>query len=137
MFVCNNCGDTADELPEYTKDYGFGCLCDTECYCGGNFVDAKKCEICGKWIPQENYSSVCDECLEESITFETAINVGEQDYKRIVINGYLASEFTVDEIESILKRELLEAEKLNRKLKYKEYCLENKQDLANEIEKEI
>lgn len=128
MLICDNCGHLADENELeilHDKDYidcGVGQLCirdDTfysECPCGGKWEQATECAVCGEWFLDSNYHNVCKNCLTENMTFKNALNVGaEEDCKeKVKINGYLAYEFTTEQIEKILKRELAEAKKLTQ-----------------------
>jgi len=65
------------------------------------------CPICEQEVPDEQCIwGVCDKCLAEAETFDTAMDYGNDRKVAIEINGYLAYEFSADEIEEILKREL-------------------------------
>jgi len=65
------------------------------------------CDLCGEEVPDEECRwGVCDKCLAEAETFETAMDYGEDRKVAVELNGYLAYEFSADEIEEILKREL-------------------------------
>lgn len=142
-YVCEDCGRVLDEeeLPVYNEDYGFETgigyksiiqeIVDT-CNCGGSFVEATECE-CGEYFNDCDNIGICNNCLEENATFENAIKIGNENPEKISINGYFASEFTVEEIEEILRRELIESSEFVDKRKHKEYCLNNKNDLAEII----
>lgn len=143
-YVCEYCGKVLDEeeLPVYNEDYGFETgigyksiiqeIVDT-CNCGGNFVEATECEMCGEYFNDCDDIGICNNCLEENATFENAIKIGDDNPEKIYINGYLASEFTNEEIEEILRRELVESSEFVDKRKYKEYCIKNQYDLAEII----
>lgn len=140
-YICEDCGRVLDEeeLPVYKEDYGFQTgvgwksmeqeLLDS-CSCGGEFVEATECETCGEYFNDCDNIKICENCIEENATFENAIEIGEQNPKEISINGYLASEFTNEEIEEILKRELVESSEFVDKRQHKEYCLNNKIDFV-------
>lgn len=140
MYICNCCGETTRELPEYTEDFGFETgvgyksMEQTfvgECSCGGTFVDAKQCEICGEWEDPDNLvEDICERCFDEESTFANAISFVAENKEYVEINGYLASEFTPEQIEKILLKELEEAKKLGIKTKHKEFCLKDKEDFS-------
>ena len=72
MYICNRCGETTDEVETYTEMHGaegtsnYGAITfDKECHCGGNFVEAKQCNLCGEWFDPDNmYDGICVECLK-------------------------------------------------------------------------
>ena len=141
MQICKDCGTVFkdDECPTYEEDYGFetgvGFKSCTqtfeECGCGGDLTEAKQCEICGEWEDPDNLiEDICERCFEEKSTFENAIGFGAENKEYVEINGYLASEFTSEQIERVLLKELEEAKKLGIKTKHKEFCLKDKEDFA-------
>lgn len=72
MFVCCECGEIFSNYIRWKEDRGecFGFptyeeLCGSPC-CGGNFVEAFKCDCCDEWIT-DDYIKVedkryCSEC---------------------------------------------------------------------------
>lgn len=150
MLICDRCGQViAEEDLDLThdRDYvnngvGRECVRDDEfykeCGCGGDWVDATECKVCGEWFNDEHYRKVCDDCLDENATFENAIKMGDEEYcqHEVKINGYLANEFSTDQIEAILERELVEAEKLGTALSYREYLFNDKDAYADWLNKE-
>lgn len=65
------------------------------------------CDLCGEEVPDEECLwGVCDSCLAKAETFGNAMDYGEDRKVSVELNGYLAYEFSADEIEEILKREL-------------------------------
>lgn len=91
MYICEHCGELIEELPSeryYDRVDGNWAMSgwveeeDNSCSCGGDFVEAVKCKICGEWTnPQE--SNICKECLKEEMTLENAI-----EYSREYGYGY-------------------------------------------------
>lgn len=141
MYICDNCGCTCDDddLPIYEEDYGFETGIGFKsmkqtfvdnCSCGGNFVEAQECEMCGEYFAEDDLEGgVCKECLEQNATFDNAIELGDENKDTVEINGFYASAFTLSEIEEILKRELVEAKKLapdKINTDAKNYCLDDK-----------
>ncbi len=121
MYICKECGRTytEDTVPEYQDftplgEQGF----IDDCSCGGEIIEAYECVLCDE--PTAN--AVCNKCLNENITFETVLRYGTDAKQNIEINGYLAHEFTEEQINEILERELREAKKLGYQTKHKEYA---------------
>lgn len=137
MYICDNCGAT-------TKDYGthssYLCevgetsvyeTCDDQCSCGGNWVKAKECAICGEYIPEYEFD-VCQKCLDKNKTIEGAFQAGQYDCEKIYVSGFLAQLYNEDEINKIL-REHFTREVAVHPEKYnlvKSYCDEHEADLA-------
>lgn len=128
-YICEECEKVIDEEELETYKEPHGEVFNMWCYCGGEYVPAETCELCGEPC-LKIYSGVCAECLNDCAELEEAIDYGEQNKKEILINGYLAREFTLEEIELILMREVREEKRLGLKLKYEEFCLEDKCDFA-------
>lgn len=132
MLICDRCGNVINESDAeiiHEKDYincGCGKICirDDEfledCFCGGTFVDATECEFCGEWFNGEG--NVCESCINEYSTFGNALKMGAETdcIESIKINGYLAYEFSENQINEILERELRQANEIAQ-LKYKDY----------------
>lgn len=140
-YVCDSCGDVVDEddLPTYEEDFGFdtgvGWKSMTQtftdnCACGGNFVEGKKCSLCDEYYdPDKLEGGVCEYCLEQEATLENAIRFGDDNQEEIAINGYLARSFTNTQIEEILTKHLVEAQKITPakiNQEAKDYCLDDK-----------
>ena len=121
MYICKECGCTytEDAVPTYQDftqlgEKGF----IDDCSCGGEIVEAYECVLCDEL----SANVMCDKCLNENITFETVLRYGNDTKQNIEINGYLAHEFTEEQINEILERELREAKKLGFKTKHEEYA---------------
>lgn len=135
MLICKDCGKVIadDELITHLESRGefWGNNCFEEivdkCECGGEFVEAKQCQMCGEWICEDD-ENVCDDCLQNNATYDNALKYGEENKESVELNGFLANVFTADEVNEILIRELDEAQQLSTKI-YKEarwYCLNDK-----------
>lgn len=71
------------------------------------------CAICGEEKPDEDcLNGVCAECIRKATTFKTALAYGEDRPSCVELNGFLAYEFTKDQIEEILTTALLDAHML-------------------------
>lgn len=79
MYLCTDCGRTFAEEKHYAESHGFdrppyeewdGCP-----YCGGNYVEAKDCENCGKTVNADDlYDGYCEDCLRELCTYDSALD---------------------------------------------------------------
>ena len=61
MFICNRCGDLVSYLPstysisEYWGSNVAEKQSDSDCSCGGTYVEAYICELCGNWFKEEDF----------------------------------------------------------------------------------
>lgn len=91
------------------------------------------CPICEQEVPDEEcLYGVCDSCLAKAETFETAMDYGEDRKVAVELNGYLAYEFSADDIEEILKRELALC-RLTGCAEYHGYLTDDSSDFADWI----
>ena len=89
------------------------------------------CDLCGEEVPDEECRwGVCDKCLAKAETMENAMNYGADHKVSVEINGYLAHEFSADEIEEILKRELALC-RLTGCAEYHGYLTDDSSDFAD------
>lgn len=83
-FKCTDCGHIFEEGEEarWTEDLGecFGSPARQEMSgcpnCHGNYEEIHRCKICGmNWANPEEYygEDVCDDCIEDCLTYETAL----------------------------------------------------------------
>ncbi len=130
MLVCTSCGVVRHEetLNTYEEIHGMTSMgnflaeerCDYTCECGGDLVEAKKCPICNEWYAKrEGY--ICDECLDKGETVENALKLGDEEYSKVAINGFVKFYFSEDEINEILIEAAKSMCKPNDK-KVAEYC---------------
>ena len=105
MLVCDRCGTVVahDDLPYVTEMHGERHK-NTVCTCGGEFVEATKCEACGKWFDNRELDGVCEVCLEEYETVGDALKIGENRKVDVPINEFLAYALTPELIEEILTK---------------------------------
>lgn len=92
MYICDNCGDTREELATYryydkvdgnSMMSGWVEEVEDSCSCGGTYTEAAICPLCGLYMPEDK--QVCDNCVEEySRDFELvskyAQSTGEEEY---------------------------------------------------------
>lgn len=102
MFICTDCGKSIgdDELMFHVESHGERRADD--CDCGGEFVEAVECEICGRYMAGDDARIVCDNCVSENSTFETACEIGNENKEKIEINGFFYEIFTEEEVNEIL-----------------------------------
>jgi hypothetical protein len=137
MYICTKCGATTEfpeiritaratrYLPEEKEQ--------SRCECGGHFVEAKKCIVCGDYYPREKISNnnyICEYCLEdeaESNGYEYGLAIGEDNKTDVYINGLVATLLTPEQINKILV-DYVEKNKENIKdfaYKCEKYCRED------------
>ena len=112
MLICNKCGmlKNEDEIESYYECHGTTSLgarleeqCfDYDCDCGGEFVEALECEVCGEWFDNTDLHGVCECCIEEYETVGDAILYGEEDMHSVDINGFVSSVISTEQINAIL-----------------------------------
>lgn len=143
MFICEDCGSTREEEELNTVYVDSGVKfqdgnngwdeLDTDCSCGGVYVEAEKCEHCGEWAAFL-HNGVCDDCLEGEATVHNAISFGNSNQEDISVNGYFAKLFGEAQINSILRNKYLElTTEAERKAKATEFCLNDKDEFAEFI----
>lgn len=114
MLICERCGTLIEdsELGTFSQCHGYTDLGDdfTErmaerCQCGGDFVEATRCELCGEWFDNTELNGVCEYCLDEHKTVNNAIEYGEEHTTNVEgINGAVAYLLTTEEINRILTK---------------------------------
>ncbi len=112
MLVCNRCGRIIDDsdLSITYQHHGFTSLGDSyseavadNCSCGGEFVEATKCAVCGEWFDNSDLAGVCECCIEKHETVSEALEIGKENLHVVEgINGFVASCLSVEQINKIL-----------------------------------
>ena len=99
MYICWKCGDVVEELPSV-----FDRLCenggelkyDDRCHCGGDFVEAQRCEECGEVFPADELENgYCRVCLEHNASVAYALEIGAENEEN-GINGFISWYFGDD-----------------------------------------
>lgn len=106
MLVCNMCGKIREsrELGYAIEPHGERHL-DTNCSCGGDFIPATRCPLCGKWFDNSDLHGVCEVCLEDNETVGMALEIGAINTVSVDgINGFAASVLSVEQINKILTK---------------------------------
>ena len=103
MLVCNKCGTLVqtNDLGYVTEPHGERHR-NTVCRCGGDFVPATQCKLCGKWFDNTELHGICEVCLSEEETVGNAIEIGSYSKVTKEINGFFAEILTDEMIEKIL-----------------------------------
>lgn len=120
--ICEKCGEMYDDesfdcgKPEYEylqtevgnipMFVGYSSE-EPKCECGGELVEAERCECCGKYGVGGNFNkSVCGECKEKYThpdnALLTAFNVGNSDQALVKVNGFVSYLLTEEKINEIL-----------------------------------
>jgi hypothetical protein len=153
MYICNKCYQVVEDKPciitryssrDYDNYSPDDCEEFDECDCGGRFVEAIKCEICGDLYPEDEVhgGNMCRDCIENEINgkeYEYALEIGEDNKTDVYINGLIPSLLTPEEINKILL-DYIEANKGNIKgfdKKCNKYCLEDIDCLADYVEEKV
>ena len=141
MFVCNRCGETKPFLEIVKQNHGVTSLGDQinetievdRCSCGGTFVNAKECAICGKWFDDTEINGVCEVCVEACETVGEALAIGAENTESVDgINGFVASVLSVEQINKILTK-WVEENFTDHSKDVVKYCEEDKMYFADWI----
>lgn len=105
MLICSHCGEHYEESElKYVRESHGEVHCDYTCHCGGELVGARKCLVCGEDFDNTDLHGVCEACLEEYETVETAVAIGSYSTVKREINGFFAHILTTEMINSILEK---------------------------------
>jgi predicted Zn-ribbon and HTH transcriptional regulator len=136
MLVCRECGYVfeEEEASNWVEEHGEGnCGCPR---CKGEFEEAARCKICGEWFLDNGIDEVCEECKEQNLTYSNALKVGDKEKQTVEINGFMASVYSISEINDILQRDYERAHKtvlssMNIDIRY--YLEQNLSELADVV----
>lgn len=132
MYICRDCGEVVEELPTRVYyDYVDGNWLmsgyseeELSCRCGGTFVEAVECPVCGEWINPEN-GRICEDCLKAEMTLENAIEFSEKWGRTYEVE--LPDFFEIydeKEIKEILVKHIMSTEHKEQR-SVEEYCKED------------
>lgn len=150
MLICSHCGKVVrEEDVEYTsiiseRHNGIRVQFDaatgySNCpVCGGNFVTATKCSVCGEWFDDEEEGlNVCEDCLIEEQTVKTALAIGAANMETVKINGFVKFALTEEQINEILCQYIKDNPKIvDHSDKVVDYCEEDRSYFADFIAEE-
>jgi predicted Zn-ribbon and HTH transcriptional regulator len=136
MLVCRECGYVfeEEEASNWVEEHGEeNCGCPR---CKGEFEEAARCKICGEWFLDNGIDEVCEECKEQNLTYSNALKVGDKEKQTVEINGFMASVYSISEINDILQRDYERAHKtvlssMNIDIRY--YLEQNLSELADVV----
>ena len=123
--ICEDCGKLTDTIED-------------RCECGGWFVEARLCEVCGEvYITDED--DLCEECLKTSSTLENCLDIGDDEAQReqYKLNGFLASVFSEREIEELALKCFMELPKHLQQEYINSYCGSDTYFLVNYLKVKI
>lgn len=105
MLVCNKCGTLVEgqDLPYVIEMHGEKHR-NTKCKCGGEFIPARQCKLCGKWFDNTELHGICEGCLSEEETVGNALEIGSYSQEKVSINGFIADALTPKQINKILAK---------------------------------
>lgn len=140
MYKCFDCGCVfeGNEADHWEDSHGlewghedfYGCP-----ECGGGFEEAKECAFCGEYIlPEENYGGLCIGCIEEhKYDYETALKIGNRWESDISINAFLATQFSAEEINDLLEKELRRIAENGHKIDCSRFINDDIEEFAQEL----
>lgn len=135
MLICNHCGNIIKEedAPTYEEahPYGEGFVyekCTDICpFCRqGDLVEATKCPVCDVIYIIKDEETICADCLEENMTLENCLEMGEDIAEEIEINNFWRFVFRDSEIEEMLRKTFNELPNFKQKEYIQKYCNEDK-----------
>lgn len=132
MLVCDTCGKLIED-----DELGYGYEPHGErtpncCSCGGDFIEATKCRVCGKHFDSTHLHGVCECCLEEYETVGEALAIGEENTEDVEINGFIATVLTKEQINKILTK-WVEENFVDHSKAVVDYCEDDKSYFADWI----
>ena len=119
MFKCESCGHLFEEGEQAVWEERHGL--DTPPYekwsgcplCYGAYEKAEPCKICGSNTEEELVGGVCEDCFDEcKHDVDICYKIGENCLEEIEINSFLATIFSVSQIEEILLKEIRKAHEI-------------------------
>lgn len=115
MYICDRCGSTTESLYSCRRYHGVSgnsamsgwyTEVEDECTCGGNYVEAVKCPICGDWVDPDECDGAHKDCYEKaSHDLETVVKYaqnGDPDDLFILLTEYI---FDKDSVVQILLKQ--------------------------------
>lgn len=138
MYKCMKCGEVFDE---YTADWEtHDEMACPSCYSPDDYEEARECKKCGDWFTEdEGEGNLCGECFDDFAFLhrhdaKKMYKFSEGTTETVEINDFLASRFTVEEIEEILLKELISVQDMQD---YVGYIERDKMQFAEYIEEVI
>ena len=140
MFICNKCGEERESLRTMRDSHGFDDgyyeeWDEADCECGGEFVEAERCPICGRnFLPDED-KTICDDCLEIGESdLDEVFDFTKEDTEKSEIRGLACFIFNDEEINDILE-DFIRTNYFALKPKIEKFCKEYRYDFCEFLEK--
>jgi hypothetical protein len=97
MYKCLNCGEVFEEPASVRETHGFTdgfaetfYMCP---YCNGDYEKAKQCRECYEWHAEnELYDGWCEDCLRETINYDTFFDYCEANKDRQYLDIFVMQE---------------------------------------------
>lgn len=141
FYKCEDCGEIYDKMPSKTESHytwggeylGEETLSYPYCSCGGELSECQTCWLCGEPV-EEDENVMCDSCVEENISLENCIEMGNEATEKIELNGFLLRSFNREQIEELLLREFKCMPQFMQDKEIDEYCREDLSYFADFLE---
>ena len=115
MYKCSNCGEIFEEPNAIKEDWGETFyVCPN---CNGDYEEAKQCKECDEWHTEDElYDGWCENCLRETINYDTFFeyceaNKGEQYLDIFVMSELLGGMDCPDNVTYEFHRLMIEVYK--------------------------
>ncbi len=105
MYICDTCGEVREELDTHTyydrvagnsMMSGYTTEIDDSCSCGGTFVEAVECPICGDWANPDENEGIHEECYKEKChDLETVVKYAGDDLYTLLTEYVFSQEETI------------------------------------------
>lgn len=147
MLICRCCYKTLEEsdLSSFQECHGYSSLgqgfnetiVDYGCSCGGEYEDAKRCKVCGEYMP-ESHGYICSYCKEENITLENAIALSAKSHFKydVEVSELAQYLFNEDKINEILN-DYIKAHYTDNSPEIRKYLLEDEESFADFVKAEM
>ena len=108
MYECLICDRRFHEFDVQTDEFGNRrAVCP---YCKGDIEDMYECKICGELMSEDDlWGGVCLECIDKHTNLDNCIEFGNDDKRKVEVNGFIFSLLTEEQINDILVRIIRDA----------------------------
>lgn len=129
MFKCTDCGFVFAEEDIITWQENYGEFFSGCPQCFGAYEETVECDLCkSDCLENEMNFDICQKCFDEyasDVNFCYKVASEENFYTEMLLNNFLWSFFTAEEIEQILLKELQEKFKNDAKLFKKGFAFDD------------
>lgn len=108
MYECLICDRRFHDFDVQTDEFGGKkAVCP---YCKGDIEDVYECKLCGElYSDDELESGVCLKCIDKHTNLDNCIEFGNDDKRKVEVNGFIFSLLTEEQINDILVRIIRDA----------------------------